>query len=367
MFRLISPADRHIRLDSIEVCRGIAATMVLLSHCGRTLGAPVNFGEPPFGLFFQFGRSGVDFFFVLSGFLIALLHWNDVGRPDRLKRYAIRRVTRIYPTYWLVLLAIVPLDIFTHTLFDNYGALWEVAKSILLLPQDQTIIHVTWSLRNELLFYMLFGLLIYNRKIGTAVAGVWIAALLIRPLYSGPTTNAWVEVLTTPMNFEFLAGVALGWAFPRIQLTRPGWVLAAGLAAFLGLWYAEDQMWMWLQPPGQMFLVCLAYSFAASATLFGLSALELEGRLKMPKLLVTLGGASYLLYLVHVPALLILGSSERHLHLLRFAPGWLLAIIFVVAILAATLILHIYVERPLLRAVRPRSTPPAIAPTAAVI
>jgi peptidoglycan/LPS O-acetylase OafA/YrhL len=367
MLRFAPQAERHIRLDSIEVCRGIAATMVLFSHCGRTLGAPANFGQAPFGQFFQFGRSGVDFFFVLSGFLIALLHWSDIGRPDKLKRYSFRRVTRIYPTYWLFLLAIIPFDVLTRTLFDSYGDLWEVAKSILLLPQKETIVHVTWSLRNELLFYVLFGLLIWNRGIGATVAVVWIAVLMVRPFAFGSASNPWTEVLTAPMNFEFLAGVALGWAFPRVEPTRPGLILGVGLLTFLGLWYAEDQMWMWLMPPRQQVFVCLAYSFAACATLLGLCALELGGRLKMPRPLVLLGGASYLLYLVHVPALLILGSSERHLHLLRFLPVWLLALGFVVGIIAGTLVVHVYVERPLLRAVRPRQTLTPIVPASALV
>src|ERR1700739_1979507 len=102
----------------------------MLSHCGHTLGAPQNFGAPPFGLLFQFGRSGADIFFVLSGFLISLIHWRDIGRPERLTHYVARRVTRIYPTYWMALLAIVPIDLVTHTFYDRYNEPWEVVKNI---------------------------------------------------------------------------------------------------------------------------------------------------------------------------------------------------------------------------------------------
>jgi peptidoglycan/LPS O-acetylase OafA/YrhL len=68
--------------------------------------------------------------------------------------------------------------------------------------------------------------------------------------------------------------------------------------------------------------------------------------------MITLGGASYLLYLVHVPALLVLGASERHLHLLRFVPGWLLALIFVALTVAGAVIAHLLVEKPMLRILR---------------
>jgi exopolysaccharide production protein ExoZ len=87
----MSKPESPVRLNSIEACRGIAATMVVAAHCGHTLGAPANFGVPPFGLLFQFGRSGADIFFVLSGFLISFIHWRDLGHPERLRHYLARR------------------------------------------------------------------------------------------------------------------------------------------------------------------------------------------------------------------------------------------------------------------------------------
>jgi peptidoglycan/LPS O-acetylase OafA/YrhL len=347
------------RLDSIEVCRGIAATMVLTSHSAVILGAPANFGVSPFGQFFHFGRSGVDFFFVLSGFLISLLHWKDVGQPARLRRYAGRRLTRIYPTYWLVLIPIMPFDIFTHTLFDDYGSTAEVLKSIFLLPQDHTILDVTWSLRNELLFYVLFGLIILNRRIGLVIAGLWTVALVIRPFVVGAIANPWLDVLTYPMNVEFLIGVAAGWLFPRAEIARPGSLLGFGLVVFGALWFAEDRLWLTHLPWDRFFMVCLAYGLAAAAVIAGLSSLEQRGRVRMPRGLVALGGASYLLYLIHVPALLILGASERILHPTRFAPAWLLAGGFILIVIGGAMVAHRIIEKPLLRAIRrPTDTGP---------
>jgi peptidoglycan/LPS O-acetylase OafA/YrhL len=343
---------RSPRLSSIEACRGIAAVMVLASHSTAVLGTAANFGKAPFGTFFQFGRSGVDFFFVLSGFLIALIHWKDIGRIDRLKNYAQRRVTRIYPTYWLVLLLIVPVDIYTHTLFDNYDNFIHVIRSIFLLPQESTILNVTWSLRNELLFYILFGLAIYSRRIGFTIIAIWIIALISRSVFSLSIENPWLDVLTYPMNFEFLAGVAAGWAFPRIKVKYPIGVLGAGAIVLGGLWIAEDLMLL-LHPSWHVFLLrSILYGVGAACVIIGLSALEMQKRLRMPQSLVILGGASYLLYLVHVPALLILGASERHLHLLRFAPGWLLATVFIVITIAGAVLMHLIVEKPLLRTIR---------------
>jgi peptidoglycan/LPS O-acetylase OafA/YrhL len=346
---LRSPA---IRLSSIEACRGIAAVMVVCCHTADILGSPANFGFHPFGSLFQFGRSGVDFFFVLSGFLIALIHWKDIGRPDKLKHYALRRLTRIYPTYWLILLLIIPFDIFTHTLFDNYNEPIQVIKSIFLIPQDLTILDVTWSLRNELLFYILFGLMIFKRRIGYFIIIIWIIGLSVRSLASFSINDPWLDLLTYPMNFEFVIGVLAGWAFPRIRISYPATILAFGAVTLLALWVAEDHMLLFNLPWRLFLLRSFAYGIAVALLIVGLSALELQKRLRIPQPLVLLGGASYLLYLVHVPALLILGSSERHLHLLRFAPAWLLATVFIAITIAGAVLMHLIVEKPLLRTIR---------------
>jgi peptidoglycan/LPS O-acetylase OafA/YrhL len=329
--------------------------MVLASHCAPILGRAANFGASPFGLFFQFGHTGVDFFFVLSGFLISLLHWNDIGHRDQLRHYAVRRLTRIYPTYWLVLLAIIPFDIFTHTLFDQYGQPFEIIKSIFLLPQNHRILDVTWSLYNELLFYAFFGLMIFSRSIGATIISIWIIGMAFRPFFPMISDNVWLSLLTYPMNFEFLAGVAAGWAFPRITLRRPVLLLTIGLIGFICLWVAEDQLWLLHLSWGRFVLRCLAYGAAATAVLLGLSTLELQGRVRFPAVLVTLGGASYLLYLIHVPALLILGATERHIHLLRLMPAWLPTIGFVILIIAGTVVLHLRIEKPVLRKLRNKS------------
>ncbi len=352
-----------MRLTSIEACRGVAATMVLASHCAHTLGSPMDFGTPPFGLLFQFGRSGADLFFVLSGFLISFIHWKDIGRPERLGHYALRRITRIYPTYWLVLLMIVPVDAFTQTLYDKYDQPVEIINNILLLPQSDPLIDVTWSLRNELVFYVLFGLAICNRTLGALAAALWVGAMALGPSVApGLDTNLW-NLLTYPMNFEFIAGVAAGWAIRRFTLPYPALVLASGLAVFSAFAVAEDLRLLWshedhLWYPGPdraiILLRSAGYGLASLLVIAGLCALEMRKRIRAPLPLTVLGDASYLLYLVHVPALLILGAGERHVRLLRFMPGWLLASLFMILIVGGAIGLNRAIEKPMLRLIRPR-------------
>lgn len=89
----------HARMDLIQVGRGIAAMMVVLFHLGGAMSAEKYFGDLTYIRLFRFGSAGVEFFFVLSGFIIMYAHQKDIGRPDALAYYARRRAVRIYPSY----------------------------------------------------------------------------------------------------------------------------------------------------------------------------------------------------------------------------------------------------------------------------
>ena len=129
------------RLDGVQAARGAAALLVVLYHCGRMLSLPQYVGRIPLGNVFEFGHAGVDFFFVLSGFIIMHVHRGDLGRPGRFGRYAWRRATRIVPMYWVVT-AIVVLkpgcddldEAVLRTHVRNRLAAYKVPKKVVFAP-----------------------------------------------------------------------------------------------------------------------------------------------------------------------------------------------------------------------------------------
>ena len=95
-------------LQSVQICRGLAALLVLVYHTSAIMGLQKYGSQNIFnGYLSSLGFIGVDFFFVLSGFIIPFAHQKDVGRSDQFGRYAYRRVSRIYPIYWLYLTMIL--------------------------------------------------------------------------------------------------------------------------------------------------------------------------------------------------------------------------------------------------------------------
>ncbi|MFL5251667.1 MAG: acyltransferase family protein [Rhodopila sp.] len=128
---------------------------------------PQYLGHIPFGNAFGFGHAGVDFFFVLSGFIISYAHAADIGRPERSGRYAWRRITRIYPLYWVVTAIEVmsPAPDAAARLAPGH-----VPRSLLLPETGSPIVGVVWTLWSEMLFYLVFTLPVLNRRFGVPLA-----------------------------------------------------------------------------------------------------------------------------------------------------------------------------------------------------
>ena len=95
------------KMRSIEAARALAAFAVVLLHAANLMRVEHFSGHIGLGGIFDFGYVGVDFFFVLSGFIITYVHFTDIGRIERLPRYLWRRFSRIYPIFWAILLLVV--------------------------------------------------------------------------------------------------------------------------------------------------------------------------------------------------------------------------------------------------------------------
>ena len=122
---------------SLQAGRAIAAMLVVLFHLGGAIAAQKYFGISAFSVPFSFGASGVEFFFVLSGFIIFAAHRNDIFQPRKLAGYLKKRAVRIYPTYWIVFLLVYFLALASPGLRDTVPHdLSVLVKSLLLIPQD---------------------------------------------------------------------------------------------------------------------------------------------------------------------------------------------------------------------------------------
>ncbi len=281
-----------MKLQSIEAARGIAALMVVAFHGERALALPQYVGHMPLGGVTAFMHTGVDFFFVLSGYIIFAVHRADIGRPAALGRYAMRRMTRILPPYWAATALAVLLALPGHGL-PSPGS---VAGSLLLVPHAQgPILDVAWTLEREALFYLLFAAAVLDRRLGVTLVATWVALSVAGTNLGGWTFDEYSAL--------FAFGIAAA-AIPSTVVRRPVLVAMFGAVAFLALGTAEDAGL--LIPAG--WLPRLAYGSASAILIVGLTASERAGLITVGRILGLLGAASYAIYLMHT---LVLGLAAE--------------------------------------------------------
>jgi exopolysaccharide production protein ExoZ len=338
-------SERSDKLDGIQFGRGVAACLVVLFHAGRMLTLPQYARHDFLGTsLFSFGNAGVDFFFVLSGFVIFYVHQRDIGRPGRLLHYLWRRVTRIYPMYWVVTALIVAMAIAK----GDWAALTfnHIVMSVLLLPNYQNpLLDVGWTLTHEVLFYAVFAVAILSRPVGIFIGLIWLG-LVMTGLFA-PSNIMFLRFIADPYHFEFAFGILAALATNRFKSSGAWMAALIGLALFAGTAGLVD----WHTLNSAETLCRLLFGVASGLILYGVSVSEKLGQIRFPKWAAYLGAASYSIYLMHT---IIVGLAARVIFKIQAAhdlPNIAFLLAAAIAI-AAGCAAYQFVENPLQRAVR---------------
>jgi peptidoglycan/LPS O-acetylase OafA/YrhL len=335
--------------QSLQACRGIAALLVALYHLGIAIASPRYFGISGFAVPLSFGHTGVDFFFVLSGFIITYVHWQDISRPSSLPRYLNRRFVRIYPIYWIIFVVVFLAALVIPATRDSVPHdVSFIMKGLGLIPTDwrrhasTPVIVVSWSLEYEVLFYLVFALAIINRWL----LAIPIAMLSFAYISCANGCEFPQSFVTSTISWLFVMGAAIAVCErKRLVVRKPLAIAALGAILFFSFGIAEI-----LDPPFR--------ATAIQHVLLGLaSCLAIAGLLSWEKAksykislgpLVLLGDASYVLYLVHYPLIIVL-CKLAVLLLPRTLIGAAIAYPTILMLcLLTVLAVHLWIEKPLL-------------------
>jgi exopolysaccharide production protein ExoZ len=333
----------HRSLNTLQAGRAVACLAVLLFHTNFTLALPKYLSReifPSFGV----GGAGVQYFFVLSGFVILLAHRKDIDKPSKVAEFLWKRFRRVYPMLWIVLLLVIPVFL----LVPSYGTGKElgfgsIVPAFLLSPSPQDyLLKPMWTLRHEVLFYLIFSVSIWRRRIGFAIGGIWIALGAIVPWFH--LDFPW-SFLFSSNHLLFAFGMLACLAFQSAHVPRSAaWIATvAGAIGFAIVWLADLHRVLTLRDA-----LNVLYGLSAALMVLGLAVIERDRGLRVPDTLRFVGEASYSIYLVHFPALSAAIKVALILNKLLRAPDTIVFIATASAALGAGVLFHLAIERPLM-------------------
>lgn len=349
----MAEATKPVYLSSLQVFRGLAALGVLVYHA--CLFTERKTQQVLLGGWYHFGELGVDFFFVLSGFIISFIHGAELGRQEFAPRYLYRRFFRVYPL--LFILTSVKLGLELVAWQRGGGVVPDpsrILSSYLLLPAPEgmmPIITAAWTLTHEALFYALFLLaLVLGRRPALILLSLWMLAITLTNLL-GAKLCGLPRLICDAHNVEFVFGIVACACFQRRHAWNwnvAGLMTAAVAFLSLGAWAYDP-----IQGMDQSLKVRLL--LGAAFALIILAAGVWEQGLKSqpwPKWACWFGDASYSIYLGHSMILLALISAGARLAPDSLAMRYAVAAGSCLLALAACGLLWRLVERPLLRVSR---------------
>lgn len=369
------------RYSSLHGLRVIAIVSVVQFHVTWILA-----GEQGIRLDRDFTASsltvffGMDLFFILSGFLIGMILLRSLAKSgsQNLKRFYIRRVSRTFPSYYVVLTFLALTTSLTASQRKHLPWEYLYGTNFMSLLRSDILMFWGWSLALEEQFYLTVPILFFvlhrlrsNRARLALLTSVWAAALVIRLvifLKHAPWTDlALYEALYFRPHTRFdtlVAGILLAFVHHHWGEQITGWLEAPFHRALLAL-TSLACLWLLVQPHmfGKEHLQLVhvfAWGTVTSVMYFAMLLLLihgdtggwLHGALSAPifRKIATLG---YGVYLVHIPLCdqLVVpaarAAQERHWPMVVVWPAALAGLML--SSLALAYVMHLVIEKPALR------------------
>ncbi|WP_153770513.1 acyltransferase [Labrenzia sp. CE80] len=283
-------------LIQLQYLRAIAALLVVYFH--TILQLPKLYSSPALEMPVV-GETGVDLFFVTSGFV---MWFTTAGKQTSLREFYKRRIERIVPLYWLFTLLAAAIafllpSYLKSTTFDLPHLLASLFFVPWMNPADLTgamiapVVIPGWTLNYEMYFYIIFGGLLFAPKsLRPALLTIVLFAMFV-------AANAFVpesvlgRFYGNSIVFEFLAGVLIAKLYLAKRLAPQGIAITLAVLSFCLLLVGEELKW-----EGSRFLVA---GLPAAIVIYCLVSIDFT-RLREWRFLHYLGDASYSLYITHV-------------------------------------------------------------------
>jgi len=297
------------RLHHLDGIRGIAALGVVIGHS--------NWPNHIRYMGFQSSFLWVDFFFVLSGFVIAYNYQARLGSGFGVGNYMARRLARIYPAHFAMLILLLGYELLKyatqgsvgiaaeHAAFENNNL--ETFFASLALVQAMGLYEgsnwngPSWSISTEVWTYLLFGMIfVWLRRSRRWIAGCTLAVIALS--YVVILINPNRDYLSVEADFGFfrcLIGFGLGVLCFNAWLTRQGRSAGSGVQAMQWLLMAAAFAAVALPLYRSPLTLAAPLLFAALVYLLAIYRRGALERVLLIRPIQFLGTISYSLYISH--------------------------------------------------------------------
>jgi exopolysaccharide production protein ExoZ len=286
-----------VRLNIIQALRGLAALIVVIHHASAS--SLEYFSTPLLNNYFRVGWNAVDFFFVLSGFIMVFVHFNDLRNKTNAATFFKKRFIRIYPIYWVLATVSLGFFLISGRVSNEEWSISYIIKSYLLIRSNEApFLGVAWSLIFEVFFYIVFGIgIMCGYKIMRVFVPLWLLIIILvnsfqlEPFASFFFLNNFI--------IEFLFGCITGYIYHiyLFKISDKGLILFfLGLAMFLLMWGLSLSFNVGAKDALESRLI---YGTASSLLILGAALLDTKKPFNVSKRFLMLGDSSYSIYLLH--------------------------------------------------------------------
>ncbi len=358
-FRRITTSQLY--LAEIDGIRFLSLSLVTLFHIrGYFLEkTTIHFADDPasyhwLNRFLTNADRSVPLFFAISGFILCTPFANyyiNNGKKIGLKQYFLRRLTRLEPPYFIVMICIFLAQIAMgttnfHTLFPSLLASLIYSHN-LIYHHTPLVTVVAWTLEVEIQFYLIapfvFRIMALPRNLRRGiVTGLIITVVMLQHFY--------------PPSFLSIYGFAQ--FFLIGILLADFYVCGFATRVFANSWFAPLALLILLTmflmprwedyPRIEQIYLPLAFPFMIGLLYYIILRNERVKKVFSYKFIPIIGGMCYTIYLVHYTVISMLGRVMVKIHLTNYyIPNLLLQfVLLIVPILLISSVFYLYVERP---------------------
>jgi len=338
-------AQKDNRILELDVLRGIAAIAVVIYHNTWFIKHE--------GPAFNYGKTGVELFFMISGFVIFM----SIGHVKKGSDFVVNRVARLYPAYWLCVSFTFGLQLCNALLYPKPESNLHLTRDYLVnLTMFQYYFKVQdldgpyWTLIIEMVFYIFMLFLFSIKKLqkteaigATMLLIIFVLQQLNVPTISGLTTTIFHYIPMLTFWGLFLSGIV----FYKIYTEKGTYFRYLLLAACFGFELTQYDIRKFHD-----YLITFPEYVVILALYYGIFLMFINNKLSfiVSRPTVFLGKISYSLYLVHayfsIEFFLPLLYHKLHINY------WLCLLINIPLVVVMAWLINTYIENPYRRKLR---------------